>query len=92
MFSSHCVVWNVNCLFNLFIYQARESSMVTVGFLQKLLFVRPLFLGGNRVVVLFIAFLEEKESDEKLGRMKNGLISTFLFSMRAMQRNPHLSS
>ena len=38
--------------------------------------------------VLCIAFLEKRESEEKLCRMKNGLVSTFpFFYMQAMQRN-----
>ena len=51
-------------------------------------------MGGNTVVVLFAAFLQERECVEKLRRMKNGIVSTFSFSpckqCRAMQRNSTL--
>ena len=64
-----------------FFYQARESSLVPVGFLtsqclQKLWFSEPLLWWGNRVMLLCIAFLEERESFEKLGRMTDGLSPT----------------
>ena len=58
-------------LLNLFIYQARESSLVPLGFLtaqflQKLWFIKPLFWwGGYMVVLLLINFLEERECEEK---------------------------
>ena len=51
-------------------------------------------MGGNKVVLLFAAFLQERECVEKLRRMKNGIVSTFSFSpckqCRAMQRNSTL--
>ena len=78
-----------------FFYQARESSLVPVGFLtsqclQKLWFSQPLLWWGNRVMLLCIAFLEERESFEKLGRMTDGLSPTLFFSIQAIQRNPAL--
>ena len=44
------------------------------------------------VVLLCIAFLEERESVEKLGRMKDGLVSTFTFLHASNAEKPHLSS
>ena len=44
------------------------------------------------MVLLFIAFLGDLESVEKLGRMKIVLVSTNPFSIQAMQRNPTLVS
>ena len=44
------------------------------------------------MVLLVIAFLEEKESDEKLGMIKNGLVSTFLFPDELNSEKCHLSS
>ena len=40
------------------------------------------------MVLLCIAFLEERECEEKRGRMKKGPVSSFFSSMQAMQRNP----
>ena len=60
----------------MFIYQARESSRRLAGFLraqvlQKLLFMKTLFIWVNRVIILFIDFLEERDFVEMLGRMKH---------------------
>ena len=46
---------------------------------------------GNRVVLLFIAFLEEREYVEKLGRMTNGLVYTFPFLHTNNAEKSHLN-
>ena len=42
-------------------------------------------------MVFCIAFLEERESEEKLGRMKNGLVLAFPFLHASNAEKPHLS-
>ena len=37
---------------------------------------------------IFIAFLEERECEEKIVRMKDRLVSIFLFSMKALKKTP----
>ena len=49
-------------------------------------------MGGTRVVLIFIAFLEEMECVEKLGKMKSGLVSTFPFLHAKNAEKHHLSS
>ena len=50
------------------------------------------FYGENRVVLLCVAFPEEGESVDKHGKMKNGLVSTFLFVGHASNaEKPHPS-
>ena len=49
-------------------------------------------MGGTRVVLIFIAFLEAMECVEKLGRMKSGLVSTFPFLHAKNAEKHHLSS
>ena len=43
------------------------------------------------VVSLFNAFLEEREFVEKIGRVKNGLVSTCSFLHTSNAEKPHLS-
>ena len=47
---------------------------------------------GKRVVLISYAFLEERESVERLGKMKNGLVSTFPFIHASNADKPYLSS
>ena len=47
-------------------------------------------MGVNRVVLLFNDFLEEREYVEKLGRVKNGPVSTFPFLHASNAEKPHL--
>ena len=47
---------------------------------------------GTMVVLLCIAFLEERECVEKLGRTMNKLVSTFPFLHASNAEKPHLSS
>ena len=52
------------------------AVVVSTGYLNCYLW--SLYFGrGNRVMLLFIAFLEERECVEKLGRTKIWLVSTF---------------
>ena len=53
---------------------------------------RKCYDGGNRVRFIFIAFLEERESVEKIVRMKDGLVSTFFFLHANIEEKLHLSS
>ena len=46
------------------------------------------FYGGNRVGLLCIAFLEERESVKMIGRMKNGLHSSFPFLQASNSEKP----
>ena len=46
-------------------------------------------IGGNRVMLLFISFLEERECVEKLGRRKNGLVSIFPFLSASIADKPY---
>ena len=45
---------------------------------------------GTRVGLHGIVFLDDRESVEKLGEMKGGLVDTCPFSVQAKQRNPTL--
>ena len=60
---------------------------MTAQFLKKLCLS---FDGGNKVILLFIAFLEERKYVEKLGRIRDDLSPLIVFSLQAMQRNPTL--
>ena len=44
---------------------------------------------GNRVVLLFITFLETRECLEKVGRTRNGLVSTFPYLHANNAENSH---
>ena len=44
------------------------------------------------MVILFVAFVKERECVQKLRRMKNGIVSTFPFLPASNAENPHLSS
>ena len=44
------------------------------------------------MVLHFVAFLEERECLEKIGRMKNGLVSNFPFLHAINAEKPHLIS
>ena len=44
------------------------------------------------MLVLCIVFLEERESEEKLRAMKNGLVFTFPFLYASYAEKPNLSS
>ena len=44
------------------------------------------------MMLLFIAFQEEREYVEKLGEIKNGLVSTFPFHHASNTEKPHLRS
>ena len=80
---------------NLFIYQARESSLVPRGFFDssvsaESVIYEAFFYWVYRVVLLFVHFLEERKYVEKLGRMKNGYVSTFLCLHANNAEKPHL--
>ena len=78
---------------NLFIYQARQSlAWSQQGFWQPSVCRKRnlwslCFYWGNWVVLLFTAFLEERESIKKLKGWKKDLSPLFLFAIEAMQRN-----
>ena len=44
------------------------------------------------MVLLFVAFLEESECVEKIGRMNDGLVSTISFLLNSIAEKLHLSS
>ena len=44
------------------------------------------------MVLISIAFLEEQKSAEKLGKVKNGLVPTFIFLHSSNAEKPYLSS
>ena len=48
--------------------------------------------GGNRVGLLFIVFLAERECVERNVEMKDGLASTFYFLHASIEKKLHLSS
>jgi hypothetical protein len=63
-----------------------------IFFLFTRLIYEDLVQWENRVVLLFIAFLEEREFVEKFGRMNNELIYTFPLLHANHAEKPHLSS
>ena len=48
--------------------------------------------GGNSAVLFLIVFLEERECVEKIGRVKDGLVSTFSLLHASIAEKLHLSS
>ena len=74
---------------DLIIYPARESSLVLAGFLTARFLHKPYLLRVCCDVGFFcIAFMEEREIVEKLGRMD--LSTLALSSTQLMQRSPTL--
>ena len=64
---------------------------MTAPLCKSVIYETFVLMGGNRVVLLFFAFLEEKRV-QKLDRMKDGLVSTFLNLHASHAEKPHLIS
>ena len=75
---------------NMFIYQA--GFLTSSVFAETLIYEAFVLIGGNIMVLLCIAFMEERECAEKLGRMKYRLASTFSFIYSSNADKLHLSS
>ena len=86
-------VGGATCLFTRLVSLARfQKGFWKLSFCRNCDLWSLCFDRENRDMLLFIAFLQEWECVEKLGRMKNGLVSTFPFLHASNAEKPHFSS